>query len=201
MPRNVLIQIRKGTSAQWTAANPILAVGEPGFETDTGVLKIGDGTSTWGSLSSVSGGSVDLKPYCVTATSGGTITGSGGSALTATLSTEQVTNANYSLSSNQITVTDAGTYQISYAVETVDVDATGGPRDQFQAWIEADSVEITQSRAGDYHREQSGGGGISNSFICSLSALDVLELKLQGTTATPPNSTQGLTQISILKVG
>jgi len=36
-------QIRNDTAANWVASNPILAVGEMGYETDTGLLKIGDG--------------------------------------------------------------------------------------------------------------------------------------------------------------
>lgn len=44
------IQVRRGTAAQWSSANPVLAAGEPGFETDTGVLKIGDGSTAWSSL-------------------------------------------------------------------------------------------------------------------------------------------------------
>jgi Major tropism determinant N-terminal domain len=45
------MQQRRGTAAQWTAANPILASGEIGFETDTNQFKMGDGTSTWTALS------------------------------------------------------------------------------------------------------------------------------------------------------
>ena len=45
------MQQRRGTAAQWTSADPILAAGEIGFETDTGKFKIGDGTSGWSSLS------------------------------------------------------------------------------------------------------------------------------------------------------
>ena len=41
------IQLRRDTAALWTAANPILAAGEPGFETDTGYVKLGDGLSAW----------------------------------------------------------------------------------------------------------------------------------------------------------
>ena len=41
------IQLRRGTAAQWSASNPVLAVGEPGVETDTGYIKVGDGVSTW----------------------------------------------------------------------------------------------------------------------------------------------------------
>ena len=37
------IQIRRGTSAAWTAANPILAAGEFGLEVDTRRIKIGSG--------------------------------------------------------------------------------------------------------------------------------------------------------------
>lgn len=44
------IQVRKGTAATWTTANPTLAAGEPGYETDTGKLKVGDGTTAWTSL-------------------------------------------------------------------------------------------------------------------------------------------------------
>jgi hypothetical protein len=45
-----LIQVRRGAAATWTSANPVLSSGEPGFETDTGREKIGDGTSAWTSL-------------------------------------------------------------------------------------------------------------------------------------------------------
>ncbi len=44
------MQQRRGTAAQWTAANPILAAGEIGFETDTNKFKMGNGTSTWTAL-------------------------------------------------------------------------------------------------------------------------------------------------------
>jgi hypothetical protein len=45
-----VIRIRRGTAAAWNTADPILALGEPGYETDTGKLKIGDGSSNWSSL-------------------------------------------------------------------------------------------------------------------------------------------------------
>lgn len=44
------IQIRRGTAAEWTSANPTLASGEWGFETDTNKGKIGNGTTAWNSL-------------------------------------------------------------------------------------------------------------------------------------------------------
>lgn len=47
----VRIQLRRGTAAEWTSANPTLMVGELGYETDTGLYKVGDGSTAWASLS------------------------------------------------------------------------------------------------------------------------------------------------------
>lgn len=47
----VRIQFRRGTAAEWTSANPTLAAGELGYETDTAKFKLGDGTTAWTSLS------------------------------------------------------------------------------------------------------------------------------------------------------
>jgi hypothetical protein len=43
----VQIQLRNDTAANWTAANPVLAAGEMGVETDTDQFKLGDGTTAW----------------------------------------------------------------------------------------------------------------------------------------------------------
>jgi hypothetical protein len=50
------IQLRRGTAAEWTAANPVLAQGEPGIESDTGKIKIGNGADAWSSLTYASAG-------------------------------------------------------------------------------------------------------------------------------------------------
>jgi hypothetical protein len=46
----VQIQLRNDTAANWTTENPTLAAGEVGVETDTGSVKVGDGTTAWTSL-------------------------------------------------------------------------------------------------------------------------------------------------------
>jgi hypothetical protein len=46
----VQIQMRRGTVAQWSAANPTLAEGEIGLELDTQKFKMGTGTTAWNSL-------------------------------------------------------------------------------------------------------------------------------------------------------
>lgn len=50
------IQFRRNTAANATSSNPTLAAGEPGFETDTGKVKIGDGVTQWNSLAYVGDG-------------------------------------------------------------------------------------------------------------------------------------------------
>ena len=54
------IKFRRDTAANWTAENPVLALGEPGFEQDTNKLKIGDGETAWTGLDYASGGSDSL---------------------------------------------------------------------------------------------------------------------------------------------
>jgi microcystin-dependent protein len=50
MSRDKQIQLRRDVASDWAAINPILASGEPGVETDTGKLKIGNGVAAWNSL-------------------------------------------------------------------------------------------------------------------------------------------------------
>lgn len=49
------IQVRRGTAAGWTSANPILAEGELGFEVDTLKIKCGNGALAWNSLAYIAG--------------------------------------------------------------------------------------------------------------------------------------------------
>lgn len=44
------IRLKRGTAEAWKRNNPILALAEPGFEYDTGKLKIGDGVTAWNDL-------------------------------------------------------------------------------------------------------------------------------------------------------
>ena len=44
------IKLRRDTAANWLEANPILANGETGFETDTRMMKLGDGATRWADL-------------------------------------------------------------------------------------------------------------------------------------------------------
>lgn len=71
MPRVKLIQIRGGTAAAWTTANPVLAAREMGLETDTRKTKFGDGTTPWNSLAySGSAGGDAVTRWSFTANAG-----------------------------------------------------------------------------------------------------------------------------------
>ena len=74
MPRNDLIQLRSDTAANWASVNPTLAVGETGFETDTGKLKVGTGSTAWNSLIYVTDAS-DLAGIIPSARISGSYTG------------------------------------------------------------------------------------------------------------------------------
>jgi len=87
MPVDKTIQLRRGTANQWTTANPILAAGEAGYETDTKKLKYGDGTSNWTSLPY-------FNPQTISLT--GDVTGSGTGSFTATLANSGATAGSYS---------------------------------------------------------------------------------------------------------
>lgn len=54
-----IIKFKRGTSVEWSALNPLLAEGEPGYETDSHRTKVGDGVTRWNQL-----------PYSTGATSG-----------------------------------------------------------------------------------------------------------------------------------
>jgi len=48
---NIQLQFRRGTATEWSNANTVLAAGELAIETNTNNFKIGNGSTTWNSLS------------------------------------------------------------------------------------------------------------------------------------------------------
>lgn len=61
-----LMQQRRDTAANWTSNNPTLLNGEIGYETDTGYLKIGDGSTAWTSLGYIDGTKISAYPLATT---------------------------------------------------------------------------------------------------------------------------------------
>lgn len=61
------MQQRRDTGSNWASVNPVLAAGEIGVDTDTGALKVGDGSSTWTQLRGFLPGPVDYAETIRTA--------------------------------------------------------------------------------------------------------------------------------------
>jgi hypothetical protein len=128
MARNALIQLRRDTAANWTSTNPTLAAGEQGFETDTGKLKIGNGSTAWTSLlyatdaSDITGTTLASNVTGSSLTSVGTLTGltvTGTATVTATSGTAmRITNTG---SGNSFLVEDSASTDTSPFV----IDASG----------------------------------------------------------------------------
>ena len=47
---NIVLQLRHAVATDWSTVNPVLAVGELGYETNSGQFKIGIGSTGWNSL-------------------------------------------------------------------------------------------------------------------------------------------------------
>ena len=115
------IQVRRDTAANWTSADPTLSDGEMGYETDTGYMKVGDGSTAWSSLAYFTPGDVsdDNTTYTISTAQNAsdadvTLTGSDAS----TDSVKLVAGAN-------ITLTVAGDNITIDATDTGLLDITG----------------------------------------------------------------------------
>ena len=54
-----ILKLKRGLLMRWEMQNPVLAAGEPGWASDAGILKIGDGIHPWTELPALMG--VDLN--------------------------------------------------------------------------------------------------------------------------------------------
>ena len=118
MPRNALIQMRRGSAVDWTSANPVLASGEIGLETDTNKAKIGDGTTAWTSLGYITEwGAAAFTPTMLQLTKNSTVfTTTGARAAITGFNTDVDDSSDYTVDSANgiITFDTAGTYSITF---------------------------------------------------------------------------------------
>lgn len=67
MPREDLIRFRRDSAANWTSVNPVLASGEPGYDTTSDQFRIGDGLTAWSELSPIGSEAVAIAETATTA--------------------------------------------------------------------------------------------------------------------------------------
>lgn len=142
MARKTLIEFRRGTAAAWTAANPTLAAGEPGWESDTNKLKFGDGATAWnalayfnpggggGTVTNVSSANSSIVVTNPTTTPSLTL------AALNTLTSNAAVGADWSNNSHKITsVTDPTNPQDAATKNYVDTTAGGGVVVAADGWV------------------------------------------------------------------
>lgn len=56
----VTIKLRRALSSEWNSVNPVLNLGEPGYEIDTKKIKVGDGVNAWSNLEYVTQDFIDV---------------------------------------------------------------------------------------------------------------------------------------------
>ena len=116
----VQIQFRRDTAAAWTAANPTLAAGELGLETDTSYYKIGNGSTAWTSLAY---GTIAGVPANNSITSAMIVNGTivAGDIASDAITTAKILDANVTAAKLANTAVTAG----SYTATNITVDAQG----------------------------------------------------------------------------
>lgn len=62
------IQLRRSPASKWAEDNPVLAQGEPGWDTTNDIFKIGDGVTRWNDLPSTNGAAVTSHNHGATFT-------------------------------------------------------------------------------------------------------------------------------------
>lgn len=116
----VQIQQRGDTAAAWTAANPVLAAREVGWETDTLRSKIGDGSTAWNSLPYTNTTGAIADPVAALSIVSSTATVDCGAGLAKNFTLELTASATLAVSNL------AGAGKISEFELEIKQDATGG---------------------------------------------------------------------------
>ena len=120
-----LMQQRRDTAANWTSNNPTLLNGEIGYETDTGYLKIGDGSTAWTSLGYIDGTKVSAYPLASADIADGSITSAKLDTNITIAGDLTVNGTTTTINSTTLTVDDKN-IEIGSVATPTDVTADGG---------------------------------------------------------------------------
>lgn len=182
MPRQNQIQFRKGTSSQWTDNNPVLASGEPGYESDSNRLKIGVGLN-WDDTSYISADSLITTVYNKT---NSTISGfsvvyiSGGQgnlpAISPSIATTDSTSANtYGITVSNIPTNSSGLVITNGLLKNVNTNKFGTNKEGSSLWLSPTvSGDLTLAKPyAPYHAVFVG------TIVRSHNTQGVVEVKIQ----------------------
>tara|TARA_R100001463_G_scaffold366_2_gene1606 strand:- start:3500 stop:5737 length:2238 start_codon:yes stop_codon:yes gene_type:complete len=115
------IQLRRDTAADWTSANPTLAAGVFGYESDTTKFKIGDGSTAWNSLAYKTGEGIKVvadDSATITVAEAGTLYVQGGNNVTTSTDSAGVLTIN---ATGEVT----GSSTTTFTNKTFDAEGTG----------------------------------------------------------------------------
>jgi hypothetical protein len=113
-----------------------------------------------------------------------------------------------STTDGHIRLAAGGYYRISYSIPINDDGSTGGDRTRVFTFMQVDDnnsftspTTVAQSRAQVYTRENSGGSGLSSSFIYQHTANDYIRLRIDAEGTTDISTESNQSQISIEYLG
>ncbi len=129
-----------------------------------------------------------------------------GTAATVNLDSNPVTDGNYSLATDEVTVNSDGRYEITFHIGFNITNTSGGARGTVLGWIEDDNsgtYAVTPGSYGrTYTREATAGSGITGGTIVDLVDTDKIRLRMQrinGTTNMDTEANQ--VSLTIKKIG
>lgn len=143
---SIQIQIRRGIASDWTSADPVLAYGEIGLETDTYQFKWGDGVTAWTALAYFGTGfgtgtvtSVNVTTANGVSATGGPITTAGSFTFSLGAITPSSVAASGTVTGSNLSGTNTGDQTI-----TLTGDVTGSGTGSFAATIANDAVTFAK---------------------------------------------------------
>ncbi len=114
-------------------------------------------------------------------------------ATTINLDSTLISDTGYTLAADQITVANAGRYEVSWSVSLENSGSTS--RSQANSWVENNTVEIQGTRSEHYLRQTNFGATGGGTVILDLAASDVIRLRAartngSGTCLTRPDGSR-----------
>jgi len=162
--------LRNDTAAAWASQNPVLLEGEPGVETDTHGLKLGDGVTAWNDLPYSASGGAASDAGASAAAAAASATAAAGSATSASNS---ATSATTSKNAAATSATNAGTSATNAAASAA---AAAISEDNAADSATAAAASAAAAAAAANASSEAFWEGISEQFTDMQAQLDALDL-------------------------